>query len=168
MLCQNCQKRTANVHFTQVVNNNKKELYLCEQCANEKGKMGFSNSLNLDDFLSGFIGYNYTPSRENLTVENIVCKKCGMSYEDFQKCGKLGCADCYDLFKDRVAPLLKRIHGSAHHHGKLPRKASEGIKATKEIEKLKAELNEAVQKEYYEKAAKIRDRIKVLEAGKEG
>jgi len=38
MLCQKCQKRVANVQMTQIINNNKTVIYLCEQCAREEGK----------------------------------------------------------------------------------------------------------------------------------
>ena len=40
MVCQNCGKNEANVKYTQIVNGVKKEMVLCEECAE---KMGISN-----------------------------------------------------------------------------------------------------------------------------
>ncbi|MCX7842223.1 MAG: UvrB/UvrC motif-containing protein [Clostridia bacterium] len=165
MLCQHCQKRTANVHFTQVVNNNKIELYLCEQCANEKGKMNFASPLSIGNFFSGLMSLGHASPYIINQGEELLCNKCGMSFEDFQKEGKIGCSECYEVFSERLQPILKRLHGNVEHHGKVPQKVFETVKASREIERLKASLNKAIQAEEYEKAAEIRDKIRLLETG---
>ena len=164
MLCQLCQKRVASVHFTQIVNNNKVEMYLCEKCANEKGNTNFMSPLSLGDFFSGFLSKDIGDSY--ITSPNIhtVCDICGMSFSDFQNTGKIGCSNCYEIFKDRLKPIIKRLQGNTEHIGKVPSGLSNRIiKATKEIEKLKEDLNKAIQAEEYEKAALLRDKIKELE-----
>ena len=163
MLCQHCQKRLANVHFTQTVNGKKSEMYLCQQCAGENSKIGFVSSLDMNDFLSGFIGFDNADQLIKSQPKSTVCEKCGMSLETFQKAGKLGCSNCYEVFADKLSPLLKRLHGNSEHHGKVPHRLSECMKATAEIEKLKDELNNAIKQEQYEKAAELRDKIKTLE-----
>ncbi|MDO8686415.1 MAG: UvrB/UvrC motif-containing protein [Clostridiales bacterium] len=55
MLCQNCQKRSANVHLIQVVNGKRNESYLCQQCAGEKSGLELNTDLDITDFLGGFI-----------------------------------------------------------------------------------------------------------------
>lgn len=164
MLCQICQKRVANTHFTQTINNKKVEMYLCEQCSKEKGKLNFGFPLGINDFFSGFMNLGQTDSLNKTQMEKAACKKCGTSFEEFKKSGKLGCRSCYDTFSDKLAPLIKRIHGNAAHNGKVPHKLSETIRTSREIEKLKIELNKAIQREEYEKAAQLRDRIKSIEA----
>lgn len=167
MLCQRCQKRTANVHFTKIVNNNKVEMYLCEQCANEEGQFNLTasiNPFNIGNFLSSFMNFDsgdttYVPH----ISQGVVCKKCGMSFEDFQKQGKLGCSECYKTYKDRLKPILKRLHGGVAHSGKAPARISESKKVSDEINRLKQLLNEAIQREEYEKAAEIRDKIRAIE-----
>ena len=42
MLCDICHTRKATIKFTQVININKKEMNICEVCAEEKG---FANPL---------------------------------------------------------------------------------------------------------------------------
>lgn len=164
MLCQNCQKRVANVHFTQLIGNKKVEMYLCEQCAREKGHMTFMSPVSINDFLAGFINLDTVP---HLTSEprRTTCEVCGASYEEFQSSGKIGCGNCYEIFGDKLDPILRRLHGNVEHSGKVPAKLSAGLKASKEIEKLRILLNKAVQNEEYEKAAEIRDRIKAIESG---
>lgn len=162
MLCQNCQKRVANVHFTQMINNNKVEMYICEYCARENGQSSFGLPLNINDFFSGIINIDNSKSLIPNSTRRI-CEKCGMSYEEFQKTGKVGCGNCYDSYGERLNPLIRRLHGSLEHTGKVPVRISKTIKVTKEIDILREELNNAVKKEEYEKAAQIRDQIKGLE-----
>jgi len=94
-----------------------------------------------------------------------VCPKCGMSFEEFQSSGKLGCANCYELFQNRLDPLLKRLHGSTRHHGKVPGTIEKERNKSMEIERLREQLDEAIKNEEYEKAAQIRDEIRLLESG---
>lgn len=165
MLCQQCQKKMANVHFTQIINGKKTELYLCTQCANEKGQLGFSPQLNLGNFLWGLPAFGtdnaFTQAKQPETVR---CSVCGMSFEDFRKTGKLGCANCYQVFRGNLSPILRRIHGNIEHTGKIPENREKYRKVTNELEMLKTQLAEAIEKEEYEKAAELRDRIKKLEA----
>ena len=160
MLCQKCQKRVANIQVTQIVNNNKQVIYLCEHCAREEGKFITGSPLSVNDFFSSMIGF---PVRTSVGEQQMVCDKCGMSYEEFKKVGKFGCENCYQVYGEKLTPLLKRLHGNLQYHGKLPKKVSEGVKVSREIEYLKEQLNNAVKNEEYEKAAEIRDRIRELE-----
>lgn len=170
MLCQRCQKRIANVHFTQIVNNNKVELYLCEHCAKEKGQFSFSSPFGISNFFPGLtesVAGGGMQFMHPLQQEEI-CSRCGMSYEEFQKTGKLGCSNCYHLFGDRMKPILRRLHGNAGHTGKVPGKVAESLQASREMEDLKEQLGKAIQREEYEKAAELRDRIRALESGSKG
>lgn len=164
MLCQQCHKREANVHFTQILNGTKTESYLCSQCANGNDKIVFSPQLNLGDFLWGFPGFGDNGAfAETERPREIRCDFCGMSFDDFRKTGKVGCANCYRTFRENLSPILRRLHGSIEHKGKVPGKLSECLKTDNEIEKLKEELTAAISREEYEKAAELRDRIRKLE-----
>jgi protein arginine kinase activator len=55
------------------------------------------------------------------------------------------------------------VQGTTQHTGKVPKRAGGKLTVKREIEKLKAELHQAVQEEAYEKAAELRDRIRALE-----
>lgn len=161
MLCQNCQQRTANVHFTQIKNNAKVDIYLCEQCAKKISQTEFVAPFGFNDLINGLFG---TQLKQELPTV-LKCNNCGMEYNEFLKSSRVGCAQCYKAFEPKLDPIIKRLHGNAEHHGKVPGRVSSNINVPNEIEKLKQLLNESIQKEEYEESAKIRDRIRSLEVG---
>ena len=166
MQCQICNKRIATVHFTQIVNNRKVEMYLCEQCAKERGAYGFEIPLNVSNFFASFLGFNDNNGNKPYVQQfqgTLSCNKCGMTLGEFQSTGKLGCSACYDTFGENLKPLIRRLHGSLEHNGKIPARLSKSVSITREIARLKELLNKAVEKEEYEKAAEIRDKIRNLE-----
>lgn len=165
MQCQQCQKNVANVRFTHIINGKKVEMYLCEQCAKEKGQLGFSPQLNLFDFLWGIPGFGGSTGYEQMVQpKEVRCNVCGMSFEDFKKTGKIGCANCYRLFRENLNPILRKLHGSIEHTGKMPLKISGCISKNNELEKLREQLAMAISSEEYEKAAELRDMIRNLES----
>ena len=86
-----------------------------------------------------------------------------MTYEDFRKVGRLGCAQCYQTFRRSLGSLLKRIHGSPIHLGKSPSRLVKPAKVKTELAELKKKLSRAIEQEEFEDAAKWRDQIRRLE-----
>lgn len=160
MLCDICGKNPATVHLTEIIDDKMTELHLCEQCAQEKGAQ-MEQHFGLADLLAGLADFgSAVTAPEELKIK---CPNCAMTYEDFKKIGRLGCGDCYYSFKKYLAPLLKRIHGSNQHVGKSPSRKVKGVKIRNELQLLKDKLQKAIQEEAFEEAAKIRDKIKILE-----
>ena len=94
------------------------------------------------------------------------CSNCGMSLADFRRLGKLGCSHCYAQFERELEPLLKRIHQSVEHAGKRPKDLPGGRRdVRRELERLRQQLQDAVSREAYEEAARLRDQIRSLEQG---
>ena len=181
MLCQNCNQNEANVKYTQIINGVKKQMNLCDKCAKELGidnisfdmQMDFSNFLGdiFEDFEEGFIPTLVKP-------ETLLCDKCGNSYDDFIKNGKIGCDECYNTFQDKLDNILKNIHGVNKHVGRNSKmikveednitkieKKQENKEDTKQlkIKNLQERLKQEIKEERYEDAAKTRDEIKKLE-----
>ena len=101
----------------------------------------------------------------------LTCPNCGMSYADFQQTGKIGCSVCYGTFRRQLEPLLRRIHGTSTHSGKIPRRSGGTLELKQEIKRLRGELKEKVAQEEYEEAARLRDEVRALEqklSAKEG
>lgn len=171
MLCQNCKQKPAQVHFTKVVNDEKMEIHLCEECAREHTPAGFDNPFSINNFFAGLldipVGYSIKGTQIKQKAE-YKCSACGLSFEEFKHSGKLGCAQCYTVFSDNITPILKRIHGNVYNSGKVPKRNGVTIKLKKEIELLREQLNTAVKQEEYEKAAQLRDKIKELEKSNSG
>ena len=164
MLCQNCGEKEANVHLTKIINDKKTELYLCEDCAEKTGQISLegSESFSLQNLLAGMLKPEVSTSFGS-TKTSIICEKCGLDYENFRENGLFGCAKCYDTFGEYLDPLVKRIHGSNKHNGKVPRRKGGDVKVKRKIKKLKIEMDEAVKKEKFEEAAELRDEIHELE-----
>ena len=65
-----------------------------------------------------------------------------------------------------MLPLLENIHGDPPRHtGKVPRRLPQNKQMQSELVQLRKQLLQAVNKEAYEEAARIRDRIRQLEEG---
>jgi protein arginine kinase activator len=157
MLCSICGKTEATIHVEGLLDNKALKLHLCEKCAQEKG-MEFDmakTSFSLVDLLANLSDWEI-PGHKNL--ETVRCPVCGLSYTQFREVGRLGCAGCYSTFSAQLEPLLKRIHGSSRHCGSGP-KSSNGA-ASDELPALRSQLDDAIRAEEFEKAAKLRDRIK--------
>lgn len=177
MTCDLCSKSEATVHLTEVIDSQTRELHLCEECAREKGAEAveqFGAAANeqltggLAELLAGLSDLG-TKLPGGAAVRSITCPQCGLTYEDFRKSGRLGCGDCYEAFRKVLAPLLKRIHGSAAHSGRTPPEpepAKPAPAAKPDLPKLKEQLKEAVAAESFEEAAKLRDKIRIAEGKK--
>ncbi|HZK57616.1 MAG TPA: UvrB/UvrC motif-containing protein [Clostridia bacterium] len=163
MLCENCNIREATVHKTKIVNGVKEEIHLCEECAKESEIFNFEDNFSIHSFLSSLLEGSISP---NITIEGDQgrkCPQCGSTYNDFKRSGKLGCSVCYSTFNNMLAPLIKRIQGNNVHAGKIPRKSGSLIKLRKEIKSLRDQLQQLVETEEFEEAARVRDEIKELE-----
>ena len=116
MMCQNCGKNPATTHIKTIVNGTLTEYDLCSECARERGYTNFFKDMSFDfgNLLGGFIG---TPTSRGTAVR---CPKCGASFAEITESGKIGCAECYKVFHDRLMPTIHRIHGTAKHKGKVP------------------------------------------------
>lgn len=153
MLCSNCGKHPATVHYQETINGKKTEYYLCEACAHQMQFSSF-DAFSLDPFWM---------TSKVFAQESVRCPKCGLTLQDFSKRGKFGCADCYHTFSKKLPSLLKGIHGHTKHRGKFPKRGG-GIKH--QLTALQQQMEQAVAEQNFELAAKLRDEIKGLEGGK--
>lgn len=172
MLCDECGKNKATVHLTEIVNDLITKLNLCESCAKAKGAEA-EQHFGIADLLSALSDVEQpapggVPGAPAGAAVKHKCARCGLSYEDFKRVGRLGCGECYKTFKTSLAPLLKRIHGANQHLGKSPNpqaldEQKSNLKRSQELEQAKQELAKAVKNEDFEVAATLRDKIKFLE-----
>lgn len=173
MLCDKCKKNEAKVYYTEIVNKEKTEQHLCEECAMEVTSFQMGNSftnqeMTLGNLLSTILG-NYHNSDNKETKQNQTepsCSNCGLTYQEFMKIGRFGCSHCYDSFSKALDKSITNIQGSYLHSGKKPKgfqsKTEKLVSELSEIDKLNIRLQDAIEKEEYEEAAKLRDRIRVL------
>ncbi len=163
MLCEDCRKQDATVNLKQVVNKQEIVLNLCAKCAKRRG---FTNPLKnipfpLADFLTSMVTGSLSEADSQVLGQS--CPSCGLTYDKFAKTGRLGCGECFNTFRQPLADLLRKIHGSNLHRGKRLSSSAEGMDTLKEEARLKEELKSAIINEDFERAAQIRDLIKDLQ-----
>ena len=163
MKCQLCSN-PATVHLTDIVNGHKKELHLCEACA-EKQQLLKHQELNLSAILQAVIGQHIGPLTDELA--RLTCPACGIKYMEFKAEGRLGCPHDYEVFHAALVPLVERIHRSTRHVGKTPRHAVASAARQGEMVQLRQQLRRAVEAEAYEEAARLRDLLRQKEAADE-
>lgn len=182
MLCSECGKRPATVHYTQIINGEKTEIHVCDICAQKEGYSYIKTSeepFSLHELLTGIFNISSQPktgTSDSFSTDrffeqftDVKCEKCQLSFSEFQRIGKFGCANCYESFKPRLHSVIRRVHsGNSQHHGKIPKRQGGKLHLEKEINQLREYLQQLVEEEKFEKAALIRDRIKELEEHKRG
>ncbi|MDI3258081.1 MAG: UvrB/UvrC motif-containing protein [Kyrpidia sp.] len=162
MICQQCGKRPATVHLTKIVNGQKSERHLCESCANELGELQFvPGAFSFPNILGSFFSADAPPGSP--PVQTLRCPTCGLTYHQFTQVSRFGCPQCYKAFVPVLDPVLRRIHGSSTHTGKVPRRGGGRLRLRRELEHLKEQLQEKVRLEQFEEAARLRDQIRDLE-----
>ncbi len=164
MLCENCKKNLATTYVKTITNGEVREMRLCDECAGSfQGFSFFSDGFGLDNILASLMG-QYAPARNTPEAETS-CPVCGSTLSDISEYGRVGCANCYDAFYEELMPYIRRIHGSAVHVGRIPKRITPSPK--KRIRELENELAQAVAAQEYERAAVIRDELKKLKEGEE-
>ena len=167
MLCQNCGKNEATTHIKQVINGDTAERHLCSECAEHLGYGDAFSGFGFD--VAGLFGNFFGDAVHSLGAPRKVvrCPKCGSSFNDIVREGRVGCAECYKVFYNELKPSLQRIHGQIHHSGKIASTAepvSEEEAKIDEKEELKKQMDEAVAAQNFELAAQLRrvDKVAVV------
>lgn len=148
--------------LTQIVNGQVSELALCEACARAKGlfdpqSLTFAEKFFPEEFKNRVdkLVRELTQAEagpKTAAVRNILskCPVCGFGVEDYRRTGHLGCPDCYTVFARELDPAAE-----------LDDEYTEESPAVAKA-RLQKELQQAVQREDYERAARIRDQINAL------
>ncbi len=170
MLCQNCKKNEATTHIKSVINGEATQSHLCSVCAQNLGMSGFFDDFSFN--LPGLFASLFDDSIFALGESRLDrCEKCGSTFDDIIRSGKVGCADCYEKFYSKLLPSLQRIHGKVNHSGKTVKKAPEVPKkkeptVQEKIAEMEKEMAKAIEEQNFERAAVLRDEIKALKGEK--
>ncbi len=169
MICQSCGKNNATTFVKTIVNGVLSEYALCPECAKQ---LGYSSFLSDFDFHFGNL---LSQNRDAAKAPDLECPFCGATFEEIAKSGKVGCANCYQVFYDRLLPSIQRIHGNTRHQGKRPGSAALVLRPHADVsrpQELVAEkqraLEKAIKEQDFEYAAILRDEIKALTIKEDG
>jgi protein arginine kinase activator len=186
--CDHCDNE-ATVHEVTVKSGVKIEKHLCESCASTQG-ISVTPSTPISEMIKHYVMAHGTPAAAQSpaapgpggTVKAQTCPTCKTTFSEFRQHGLLGCPDCYRIFESQLGPLLERAHdGGVKHAGKTPRRMMGGVPATAPVKppasvldledrearlrRIRKELDNAVQAEKYELAAKLRDELRKMNEG---
>ncbi|MDR1019532.1 MAG: hypothetical protein LBL73_02140 [Synergistaceae bacterium] len=184
MLCGNCGKREAEVLIKQVVDNDVHNISLCRACAEELGfispdipSITISFSLGSPDSIDQRMAKRMRLEKRENAYDILVCASCGTKYSVFRKTGLLGCPACYEAFRVPLGARFQGEQGAESHWsgsetftglGVISDIAAieEGERARAEreasIDRLRHEIDDAVSREEYERAAELKNILNPL------
>ncbi len=165
MQCQTCGKLPATVHEFRVLYPDQtgapevqiRQTHLCPPCAKTAGipmPAGIPSGTQLVSLLGKAILAPLSAAAQ-AKAQDLKCPDCGWTWRDFRQTSRFGCPNDYAVFAEQLPELLDRLHGQSEHA------ASE---EEARLARLQREMQEAAEREDYETAARIRDRIRALEA----
>jgi len=164
MLCDDCRQRVSTIIHIGKREGEKKILHLCQVCIEKRGIPipVLRNPVQLET--------GSTEMMKQLAEEGILdrrdpsdsemCTACGWSLGNLRETGLLGCPHCYTSFESQLMILLKKLHGSDSHLGKVYTQEGEWPQKEEDEIILKSALEEAIKMEEFEQAAQIRDRLR--------
>lgn len=164
MKCQHCEK-PATFHITELTEpSGPSSLHLCEDHA--RAYLAQSSEAGAATALAGMLAkqLKIEESTQKLSeADQKTCPACGITFAEFRQGGRLGCGYDYIHFQQELEPLLMNIHGSTEHHGKRPTRVTGSPDRQHQLVQLRREMKAAIDKEDYEKAGTLRDKIRELE-----
>ena len=164
-ICQGCNQNPATVQIIDVSEQwaperagpeTAGEIALCEECAQSQGvpKALFKPPVSA---IIKMLKISSLQQKQRLPS----CPDCGINLLEFRQKGRLGCPKDYTVFRDFLGPLLDRVHGARRHTGRMPKGAGVPERASSDkLLRLRRQLQEAVDAEKYEEAARLRDEIR--------
>ena len=168
-ICQICKKAPATIHLTDIHNNVKKEVHICESCASEKG-FNLQGAANLPQLL-GLAAKKVAPAQPAKTKsveKDLICLQCGSTWSQFGERGRLGCPNDYQTFDIKLRPLIAGqiaaggAKGDSFHIGKRPGPRRPDDEREQQIRSLEKKLRAAVAEENYEAAARLKGELDEL------
>ena len=151
MKCEKCGKE-ANYYYKETINGQTRERYLCADCAREEGlssAFGWRQSDIFEDLFGGFF------SRQDPFFSGffagVLPRMARMTAPAFAFPGVGG---------EQAAPSTG---GESAPANSAPQGADPVLKARREAEMLRQQLQEAVAREDYEKAIELRDTLRQME-----
>jgi len=141
--------------------------------------LGFNPFSALTDLMGNLMGWDPGAIAEvasgragPVSVDpQLQCPACGYQLSTFRQNGRLGCTVCYSSFKSQLEPLINNIHGNARFveagpgPAKVPEEAPLPDRRSKDprVKVLRERMGEAILKERFEEAARLRDEIRKIE-----
>ena len=176
MLCELCHKNeAAGTLHRKDANGEDEELYVCKSCLARHGGApgngadggsaengpkivtpdGEEPPAFIRNFLDAAVGLIEGVANAETPKEK-KCPVCGRTWEEIKETRAVGCADCWAQFGKEIRREFLGGSYGPKHVGKIPEKTPDGKPSRAFLEK---ELRDAVARQNYRKAAKIRKQL---------
>ena len=171
--CAVCEKLTFTpYHITEIKENQSASIFdMCKKCGQKyidnlpkrydeftpKDDIEMTHIQTPEETLH-FMNGIPLPSKPNKKTS---CK-CGTKQEEFELRGRIGCAECYDHFGEKIEQLIIKYHNANKHVGRRPKKEMDWDSIKDPVEKLKLlklHYAKALELEEYEKLANLKTKI---------
>lgn len=137
------------------------EIHLCAQHAQERGYI-----LPTSSGPALVVGKLLESTKASALRTARSCPGCGMTMAGIREAGLAGCPECYRVFETDLGAIIERAQaGASVHVGRHPTHADALIDRAAARNRIAKELREAVAREEYERAARLRDRLQELGGG---
>ena len=178
--CQHCAKQ-ATTHITDIAEDGSyQEFHFCDDCGqvwiNSAGSPGSPGGPG--DAAGGSALTGETPAEaaesildqlEDLPVSadatsdaDLACGNCRLTFKQFREQGRLGCPYCYTEFRERLVPILGKLHLAERHTGKRPATSGDDRQKLNRVFELRSQMQEAIEEENYEEAQRLKLEIEDL------
>ncbi|MFN5496908.1 MAG: UvrB/UvrC motif-containing protein [bacterium] len=159
-----CCPNPAVVHEIVVKDGLKAEVHLCAEHAQERGFI-----LPTAHGPTLITGKLLAQARAAAPKQPKACGSCGMTMGQVRETGLVGCPLCYRSFESELGAIIERAQaGACAHVGRHPLHAADLVDRAALRNRLARELREAVSREEYERAARLRDRLFEIGGGENG
>lgn len=170
MLCERCYAHPATVHMVQVVNGHRKEEHLCSECAEKEHVFqkeqsffghGFFDS-PLDHFFGGsMLGHLLEDPFGTRTLEDQGGQFIEVSPEKLPEN-----ESSYNRFKESIRPSFQKGKNEIPVNEPKAKEKADAPAESEELQALRKELKSCVDREDFERACEVRDKIKAIEGKK--
>ena len=179
MLCEICKHNNAEcVLHRKGENGEDEELYVCKKCmeAANADSSGPSATISIkptiitadgepppefiQNFLDAAVGLIEGVVKSDIKPQEPKCKVCGSTWNKIKNSRTVGCADCWSQFAEEIHKEFLLNSYGPNHIGKIPEHTSDGKPSRIFLEK---QLKDAVAKQDYRKAARIRKQLDLLD-----
>lgn len=161
MLCDYCHKREAVFFLEQTSKTSRRRIHICMECAVKNGLSPDPQKIqkSINALFEAVAKSDEAQSAEAARL----CPVCGRSLPAIKKEGRLGCPECYEIFKKEISDIMKERGIDGQYTGSMPKRIASFRSLLTDRIDLKAKLEQSVKDEDYEKAAIYRDYLRALE-----
>lgn len=161
MRCDMCRKNDAIIYVEQTSRLGIKKVNLCRSCA---VSLGISpESQEVDKQIGSIFKQIQQDRRDQALKDDTACPVCGRLRSEIILTGKLGCPECYSIYKSEVLEFFSARKIKAHYTGTMPRRLANFRSVLTDRVAIREKMDAAIKNEDYEKAAFYRDYLHAIE-----